>query len=93
METDLDADGNLSFKEFKLWYAEEGLSAECFDEAAADVEQDSSEPEDADTGPVTFDLVEVRRLTNLGGHTVEMAFQVFAGAADKYGIISCATFN
>ena len=53
------------------------------------MERDSSEPEDVDTGPVTFDLVELRRLTNLGGHTVETAFQVFAGAADEYGIISC----
>ena len=44
----------------KLWYAEGGLSAECFDEAVAVVERDSSEPEDVDTGPVTFDLVEVR---------------------------------
>ena len=57
------------------------------------MERDSSEPEDVDTGPVTFDLVEVRWLTNLGCHTVDMAFQVFAGAADEYGIISCAAFN
>ena len=37
MEADLDADGNLSFEEFKLWYAEAGLLALCFDKAATDV--------------------------------------------------------
>ena len=58
MEANLDADGKLSFEEIKLWYAEAGLSAKCFDEAEADMEGESSEPEDVDTGPVTFYLVE-----------------------------------
>ena len=78
-EADVDGDGQLSFDEFKAWYADNQGTA---GEVAQVTEQAES----------WMSLAEVRKLTSLQEYSVEDVFEVFAEQADEEGALSKQSF-
>lgn len=84
LEADLNRDGKLSYNEFLKWYnspTQNGISG--FEAKNAIVESSLR----------WMPLNEIKQLTNLAQYEPEDVFEIFAGEADKDGLLSRDAFN